>query len=929
MDDADSQGLLKSMLGFFGRRRPERPVHPVSLKSRTREAWLRTDSFLQHDEFDEMDPERIAQTLRALEGYVQTDSGLESDSGFEHDGPYPKLQTVRRMITRPNYDPRADSGVAIRVSKRGRESDDVIQQLSHLDRDAKKRRVLPPREEPSTASNLEDPDADFAVSMRRHLVSLDNALRKHWVCVCQKCSGLSVRLSLPERKKDLGADMSFEVFFGVRSLPATALQEAKITVKGMHDHRLRSLSEPTLSSPTEFAHICQSITESLDQRNCLHFALEGGIFQRLRPQPKTFGSDRVSRTVSLSALFNRQQELPGGRSALPLKGKRVLALTLATALLPFLETPWLQPSFNHSNIQFFEPLQDGELPNITKPFLALEHIPIISARSTNNGDSSQASKHMVHPNASVLALGILLCELHYCTPVELMQKDATAPRNVNTDYYTSLDMLKTLEHDAGVDYYLATKACLQWEYLPPGQHADFESVSVQRLFYQNVVKRLEAEIFKSWSIRLENLGSFDSKQNELCWGDFGREVVRYHTGKADISDASNGARANPQRSMSDTAPVSYTSLNSDVVLRMSAEPSSGLHIHSHVAEPSENSLYFFDASHQTGPAQESPLSKQWMESLVSSVYRHVVPFDQLEPGAKPVRIAILDSGFDPQNPLLREDRGLDPRIKDARSFVNGTEPHDTQDEIGHGTHALGLLLQVASCAEIYVARIARRETLDPNTYNDIARAINYAVSEWKVDIISMSFGIREYNQPLTTAISNALKHETLLFAAASNDGGNSGRAFPADYPLVFCIHSTDGNGNPSSFNPTAHDKDFNFSLLGENVSSHWPTGKNGDGQPVNIMSGTSVATPIAAGLAASVLSFARQQDEQAGHVIAEADRLGPWMKDIHSMELVFNSMVQKRRAGYDYITPHTLFEGGLSRERVYEKLKDMQRKMYK
>jgi hypothetical protein len=312
----------------------------------------------------------------------------------------------------------------------------------------------------------------------------------------------------------------------------------------------------------------------------------------------------MSRTVSLSALFNRQQELLRGESVLPLKGKRVLAVTLASALLPFLETPWLQFSFNHSMIQFFEPRQDGELPDITKPFLALEHVPTFSARSTNTGDSSGASKHMVHPNASVLALGILLCELHYCTPVELMAKEPYVARNVNDDFYTCLDKLQTLEDDAGVDYYLATKACLTGEYYPLGQHADFEDVSVQRLFYQNVVKRLEAVIFKAWGIRLENLGSFDSRQNESCWGSIGREVVRLHTGKVDSSTASNTARASPFRSLSDTAPVSYTSLHSDVVLRMSAQPSSGSQAHGRLAEPSEKSLYFFDASHQTGPEQE-------------------------------------------------------------------------------------------------------------------------------------------------------------------------------------------------------------------------------------------------------------------------------------------------------------------------------------
>ncbi|KID96071.1 intracellular serine protease, partial [Metarhizium majus ARSEF 297] len=721
-DDNDSQSLLQSVLGLFALKRPQRSAKPASLRSRKHEAWLRTDAFLQRDDLGEADPESVSRTLRAFERLVQDDSDRETDffagQSFQQSG-HERYPELRRMIENPKHDPHADPGTVIRVSKRRQECDDAIQELLHLEQERKKRRVLP-REESTHGSNLEDPDADFAVLMRRHLVSLDNALRRHWVCVCQKCSGLSVRLSLPQHKKNLEAEASFEVFFGVRSVPATALQEAKITVKGLHNSTLRRSSEPPISSTPDFAHICQNITESLGQRNCLHFALEDGIFQRLRPQPKTFGSDRMSRTVSLSVLFNRQQELLRGESVLPLKGKRVLAVTLASALLPFLETPWLQFSFNHSKIQFFEPRQDGELPDITKPFLALEHVPIISARSTDTGDSSGASKHMVHPNASVLALGILLCELHFCTPVDLLAKDPHAARNVNDDFYTCLDKLQTLEDDAGVDYYLATKACLTGEYYPLGQHADFEDVSVQRLFYQNVVKRLEAVIFKAWGIRLENLGSFDSRQNESCWGSIGREVARLYTGKVDSSNANKTATASPHRSMSDTAPVGYASLHSDIVLRMSPQPSSGSQAHRHLAEPSEKSLYFFDASHQTGPEQENPLSERWMDNLLSSIYPYVDPVFDL---AEPVRIAILDSGLDPENPFLIEDQQLaNPRIKEARSFVHGTGPHDIRDEIGHGTHALGLLLKVAPCAEIYVARIAQRETLDPNTYDDIAKA---------------------------------------------------------------------------------------------------------------------------------------------------------------------------------------------------------------
>ncbi|XDG05268.1 hypothetical protein ABKA04_004883 [Annulohypoxylon sp. FPYF3050] len=814
MDASDSQGLLKAAFKFLVGKRPDESTQPASPRSQTREAWLRADAFLQqdNDEFGELDHEHTSGTLRALENCFEYKSDGELDPCLRHDVPYPKLQAIRNMTERQSHTSNSNPRTTFRVSKRKREGDAVIKELSHLDRKAKQRRALP-REEPIAGDDLDDPNADFAVLMRKHLVSLDNALRKHW--------------------KNANGEISFEVFFGVRSPSKMSLQEAKITINGdSQNYKMESASD--------FTHICQSITESLGQRNCLHLALEDGIFQRLRPQPKSFGVDHISRTISLSALFKRQQELRGGLSALPQKGKRILAVILATALLPFLETPWLQLSFNHSNILFFEPLQDGGLPDITKPFLAMEHMPIVSTGKISARIDSDSSKHMVHPNASVLALGILLCELQYCTPVELMQEDSRGTRNVNSDYYTSLDMLKTLEVDAGVDYYLATKACLQWEYYPPGKQADFESVDVQRLFYQKVIKRLEADIFKSWGLRIEMLGSLDNQHNRLCWGVVGREVIHDQIRKANTPNINIGAQTPSYRSVSDAPASTYISLRSDMVLRTAgpAQPSPRYNFGGHLVEPSMKSLHLFDASHQTNGGQESPLSQQWMENLMFSIHQYVDPLDAEHRTFEPVRIAILDSGFDPENPLLMtHDRRLDPRIKGARSFVYQTDPDDTRDEIGHGTHALGLLLKVATCAEIYIARIARRATLD----------------------------------------------------RTSNDGANLGRAFPAKYPSVFCIHSTDGNGNPSAFNPTADGNNVNFSLLGENVSSHWPAGKNGHNETVNVMSGTSVATPIASGIAAAILSFVRQQEQ---YISLGSEFLGSWLKDVHSMNVVFKTMVK-------------------------------------
>ncbi|KAI2632315.1 hypothetical protein GGR54DRAFT_29393 [Hypoxylon sp. NC1633] len=943
MDHDDSRGLLKSFLNFFAVRAPEKSsTQPPSLSSQALDAWLRTDAYLQHEtnDFDELEPEQITRTLRTFENLVQYDSDRESDSvsnALEQSSPpnvpYPKLQTIRRMNQRPTHNKYSEPGSTIRISKRKRDNNAAIEQLSRLETEAKKRRVLP-REEAHGGDDLDEAEAGFASLVRKHSLSLHEGLRTHWTCVCQGCSSLSVRLSLPQRKKNSQMETCFEVFFGVRSLLAVTLQEAKITVKDIRNAK-------GMSSGSEFAHICRCITESLDQRNCLSLLFEDGLFKRLRPQPNTFGNSQMPRSVSLLALFKRQQELRGGSTVLPLKGKRILAVILATALLPFLETPWVQPSFNHSKIHFFQPLH-GELPDITKPFMALEQIPVISANKmgAGNGQAELAgSKHMVHPNASVLALGILLCELHYCTPVESWQDGTETSRNVNTDYYTSLDILKNLEVDAGSDYYLATKACLQWEYFPAGEPTTFESDSVQGLFYQKVVKRLESELFKSWQLRLEDLDSLDARESELCWGLIGRDVVRRQTSQPESSGRSHEESvATTPPASNGTPPLGSVLHNPTMLRQMATQDTRSIQNRMPSAEYSSEGLHLFDASHHKVSKQDVALSEKWMDNLLSSIYHHVEPFDaatqplmgSAENGPstlKPVRIAILDSGFDPHHPLLLHDgQRLDPRIKGAQNFVHNTEPLDFQDEIGHGTHALGLLLKVATCAEIYIARIANQENLGRDSYDAIAKAINHAVTVWNVDIISMSFGIREYHEPMKAAISNALHNQTLMFAAASNDGANLGRAFPAKYPSVFCIHATDGNGNPSKFNPSADEKDVNLSLLGEKVCSHWPAGKNGHSESVNVMSGTSVATPIAAGLAASVLSFVRQQEQG---LAGRSDLVGPWMKDVHSMDAVLKSMVKQRRgAGYDYITPHVLLDTSSSNEEVYNKIKDIKKHMY-
>jgi Subtilase family len=187
------------------------------------------------------------------------------------------------------------------------------------------------------------------------------------------------------------------------------------------------------------------------------------------------------------------------------------------------------------------------------------------------------------------------------------------------------------------------------------------------------------------------------------------------------------------------------------------------------------------------------------------------------------------------------------------------------------------------------------------------------VTKWDVDIISMSFGLRGPVDEVR-AVIEAYCHKKIMFAAASNNGGNFGRAYPADDLNVICMHSTDGEGNKSKFSPSPQEDRPNFSILGESVESSWPPGVEGCQQPVRCMSGTSVATPIAAGVAATVLAFARHHEQKGD------ERLVKLLNSPRCMVAILRLMVECKRDKYDYITPWWLFKPYSSSSDVYRNI---------
>lgn len=150
----------------------------------------------------------------------------------------------------------------------------------------------------------------------------------------------------------------------------------------------------------------------------------------------------------------------------------------------------------------------------------------------------------------------------------------------------------------------------------------------------------------------------------------------------------------------------------------------------------------------------------------------------------------------------------------------------------------------------------------------------------------MSFGFGARNDKVFEEIKYAAYREVLMFAAASNDGKNrpDGVAWPASESRVICVHSGDGFGNPSPYTPSPQEN-MKIMVLGECVRSAWPQKlKSLDG--FKHMSGTSCAAPIAAGIAAIILDYARgflsQKDWESLRRVDSMRRMFESLKDPHN-----------------------------------------------
>jgi len=224
---------------------------------------------------------------------------------------------------------------------------------------------------------------------------------------------------------------------------------------------------------------------------------------------------------------------------------------------------------------------------------------------------------------------------------------------------------------------------------------------------------------------------------------------------------------------------------------------------------------------------------------------------------KGVNIAILDTGFNLNHPDFTK------RLITSRSFISGQEVNDLN---GHGSHCTGLSAGnlniitnrrygVAREANIFIGKVL--SNAGSGSDSGILAGIEWAITN-SCKVISMSLGAPVYSGEAYPNIYNdvarkAMTKGTIIIAAAGNEsrrdqGIINPVGHPANCPAIFAVAALDKNQNVAYFscggiNPDGGQVDI--AAPGVDIYSSWKSPSN-----YNIISGTSMATPYVAGVAA-------------------------------------------------------------------------------
>ena len=270
-------------------------------------------------------------------------------------------------------------------------------------------------------------------------------------------------------------------------------------------------------------------------------------------------------------------------------------------------------------------------------------------------------------------------------------------------------------------------------------------------------------------------------------------------------------------------------------------------------------------------------------------------------------VAVIDTGVDSNHPDIAANMWTNPGEipndgidNDNNGFVDDVHGWDFVDNnntpndlFGHGTHVAGTVAAVGNNQRGVVgmawgARVMAVRGLDAKGVgytSDLAQAVLYAAQNG-ADVLNNSWGGFSFNlalgyqSALRDAVDTASSLGVVIVASAGNSSGSVDYVEPAGFPDVIAVGATSYTDTVASF--SNHGAALSVAAPGVDIlslqSAVSPVNSFGHtvGSDYLRLSGTSMASPHAAGLAAVLLSAqpSLTPEEVRWHLELNADQPG-------------------------------------------------------
>jgi thermitase len=224
-------------------------------------------------------------------------------------------------------------------------------------------------------------------------------------------------------------------------------------------------------------------------------------------------------------------------------------------------------------------------------------------------------------------------------------------------------------------------------------------------------------------------------------------------------------------------------------------------------------------------------------------------------GDSSIVIAIVDTGVDDTHPDLAS------KIVGEYSYVGKS----AKDGFGHGTHCAGIaaadtnnVVGIAGmCPNCGILSVKVLDDQGSGFVSDVASGITYAASHG-ARVISLSLGGSGHTETLHSALDYAIANNALPVCAMGNNGSSSNTPEPGYWHDCLSVIATDQTGAKASFSNYGAIADV--AAPGVAILSTMPTypvtltTAHGYFMNYDALSGTSMATPMVAGVAGLMLS---------------------------------------------------------------------------